>query len=147
LAKVVDQQALARALAEIQFRLNGFGPKIGKSNAAKLETDLQAYVASINVVDTVANCRKLFDDAVAANDYRAALRLYNCKGVISFVATSFGIKRDVYCRMVLDFIKTEPNGLIAKAMRKAIIGTPDAAVEAPPVNGVDSPDDATTAAG
>src|SRR5690242_4416509 len=42
MAKVVDQQALARALAEIQFRLNGFGPKIGKSDAGQLETDLQA---------------------------------------------------------------------------------------------------------
>ena len=130
MAKVVDQQALARALAEIQFRLNGFGPKIGKSDAAKLETDLQAYVASIDVGVTVKKCRKLFDDAVAANDYRATLRLYNCKGIIACVAASFGIKKEVYCRMVLDFIKTEPEGAVAKAMRKAIEGTPDPVVVA-----------------
>jgi energy-coupling factor transporter ATP-binding protein EcfA2 len=125
MAKVIDQQALARALAEIQFRLNGFGPKIGNSDPAKLGMELQTYVVGIDVVATVANCRKLFDDAVAANDYRATLRLYNCKGVIAFVATSFGIKKDVYCRMVLDFIKTAPDGAIAKAMRNAIDGTPD----------------------
>lgn len=91
MAKVIDQQALARALAEIQFRLN------------------------------------------------------NCKGVISFVAASFGTKKDVYCRMVLHFIKTEPEGPIAKAMRKAIDGKPDPVVVAPPVIDADSPEGATTA--
>jgi Protein of unknown function (DUF4435) len=126
MGKVVDQQALARALAEIQFRLNGFGPKIGESDAVKLGTDLQTYVASIDVGATVAKCRKLFDGAV--NDYLATLRLYNCKGVIAFVAASFGVKKDVYCRMVLDFIKNEPDGPVAKAMRKSIEQMPDPVV-------------------
>ena len=35
MAKAIEQQALARALAEIQFLLNGFGPKTGNSDAAK----------------------------------------------------------------------------------------------------------------
>lgn len=130
LAKVVDQQALARALAEIQFRLNGFGPKIGKADAKKLEQDLQSYVASIDVGATVTKCRKLFDDAIAAKDYRAALRLYNCKGVIAFVAKSFGMTKDLYCQMVLNLIKTMPDGPLAKAMRKVIEGTAEAEVPA-----------------
>jgi hypothetical protein len=133
MAKVIDQQALARGLAEIQFRLNGFGPKIGKSDAAKLGTELQTYVVGIDVTVTVGKCRKLFEDAAAAKDYRATLRLYNCKGVIAFVATSLGIKKDVYCRMVLDLVKTEPEGPVAKAMRKAIEGTPEPLVVTPPV--------------
>ena len=62
----------------------------------------------------MAKCRRLFAAAVDANDYSATLRLFNCKGVIAFVAASFGTKKDVYCRMVLDFIKTEPDGPIAK---------------------------------
>src|SRR5262249_31633345 len=133
LAKVIDQQALARALAEIQFRLNGFGPKIGKSDAAQLERDLQTYVVGIDVAATVRKCRTLFDDAVTCNDYRAALRLYNCKGVLAYVAASFGIKKDVYCQMVLDFIKTEPDGMVARAMRKAIDGTSDPTVIPTPI--------------
>lgn len=123
LAKVIDQQALARALAEIQFRLNGFGPKIGKSDASKLATDLRDYIAGIDVDATVTKCQKLIDQAVAADDYMAALRFYNCKGIISFVAGSLGIKKDVYCRMVIDFIKNEPNGTVAVAMRKSIEST------------------------
>lgn len=128
MAKVIDQQALDRALAEIQFRLNGFGPKIGKSDAAKLEADLKMYVAGIDFGATVKKCRTLLDDAVAGNDYRAALRLYNCKGVLAFVANSFRIKKEVYCQLILDFIKTEPEGAVAKSMREAIDGTPDSAV-------------------
>jgi hypothetical protein len=132
MAKVVSQQALARGLAEIQFRLNGFGPKVGNSDAARLETELQTYVAGINVADIVTKCRKLFDDVVASKDYRAALRLYNCKGVIAFVAASFRINKDVYCRMVLDIIKADPNGPVARAMRKAIENTSEPVVDATP---------------
>ena len=73
----------------------------------------------------MAKCRKPIDEVVAAKDYISVLRLYNCKGIVSFVATSLGVKKDVYCRMVLDLIKTEPNGQVAKAMRKAIESTPD----------------------
>jgi hypothetical protein len=97
--RAVDDQALARALAEIQFRLNGFGPRITNLDASKLGSDLQAHVAGINVVAIVDRCRKLFSDAVDGNDYRAALRFYNCKGIIAFVANSFGIKKDVYCQI------------------------------------------------
>jgi hypothetical protein len=131
LAKVIDQQALARALSEIQFRLNGFGPKIGKSDAAQLESDLRTYVDGIDVGATVAKCRKLIDGVVVAKDYMRVLQLYNCKGVTSFVARALGICKDVYCRMVLDFIKTEPDGIVAKAMRQAIESTSDTLVEAP----------------
>ena len=90
------------------------------------------------LVGEASAAEEKFDDAVAANDYRAALRLYNCKGVIAFVAASFDIKKDVYCRMVLHFIKTEPEGAVAKAMRKAIDGTPDPVVISPPVIVTDS---------
>jgi ABC-type cobalamin/Fe3+-siderophores transport system ATPase subunit len=143
MAEVIDQQALARALAEIQFRLNGFGPKIGKSDAGKLEKDLQKYVAGIDVTATVKKCRTLFDGAVASRDYRVALRLYNCKGVLAFVATSFDIKKEGYCRIVLDFIKTEPEGAVAKAMRKAIDGAPDPGV-IPPIIVRESSETAST---
>jgi hypothetical protein len=146
MAKVVDQQALARVLAEIQFRLNGFGPRIGRSDAAKLATDLQASVAGINVAATVAKCRRLCDGAITANDDHTTLRRFNSKGVSSFVAASFGIKKDVYCRMVLHFIKTEPDSPIAGAMRHAIDGTPDVTVVTPTVIGAGSPEGAATAA-
>ena len=69
---------------------------------------------------TVSKCRKLFDEAIAATDYRATLRLYNCKGVISFVAKSLGINKDVYCRIVLELIKSERSGVVANAMRQVI---------------------------
>ena len=133
MAKVIDQQALARGLAEIQFRLNGFGPKIRKSDAAILGLELETYMAGIDVAATVAKCRKIFEDAAATKDYGATLRLYNCKGVIAFVAKSLGIQKEVYFRMVLDILKTEPDGPVAKAMRRAIEGAPDSVVVTPAV--------------
>jgi hypothetical protein len=54
--------------------------------------------------------------------------------------------KDVYCRMVLDFIKTEPDGPVAKAMRKAIEGRPDPVVVTPTVVVADSTEEVTTPA-
>jgi hypothetical protein len=133
MTKGIEQQVLARSLAEIQFRLSGFGPKTGESDAVKLEMELKTYVAGIDVDGTMKKCRKLFDDAITIKDYHAVLRLYNCKGVLAFVASSFGIKKDVYCHMVLEFIKTDPDGLVALAMRKVIVGTSDATVSQQPM--------------
>jgi hypothetical protein len=53
---------------------------------------------------------------------------------VVFVAASLGIKKkDVYCRMVLDIVKTDPNGPVPTVMRKAIEGTPESAAAATPV--------------
>jgi Protein of unknown function (DUF4435)/AAA domain, putative AbiEii toxin, Type IV TA system len=120
LAKAIDQQAISHALAQIQFRLNGFGPKIGKLDGAKLEADLQRYVSGIDVGATVARCRKMFEDVISGRNYRSALRFYYCKGILAFVANSFGIDKAVYSQIVMGRIKTDPDSLIAKAMRKAI---------------------------
>jgi hypothetical protein len=122
LNKMIDQQALARALAEIQFRLNGFGPKIGKSDATKLEGELRHYVTGIDVGATVASCRKVFQNILMKKDYRGALRYFNCKGIVSFVANTFGIEKDVYTKLILGFVKDSPNGPVATAMRKAVEG-------------------------
>lgn len=122
LAKAIDQQALSRALAEIQFRLNGFGPRVGKSDATKLESDLRDYINEIDVGTIVARCRKLLEDVVSAKDYRSALRFYNCKGIVNFVASSFPIAMGLYSQIVMGILKAEPDGLVAKAMREAIDG-------------------------
>lgn len=116
----INQQALSHALADIQFRLNGFGPKIGNIDSVKLETELHDYVSEINVGKTVATFRTLFEDIVNKKDYKAALRHYNCKGILAFVGDIFGVKKDVYSQMVLGIVKESPNGDVGKAMRKAI---------------------------
>jgi hypothetical protein len=120
LNRQIDQQALARALREIQFRMNGFGPKIGKSDAARLEADLQTYVKGIDVAATVAGCKSDFQRIVAAKDYREALRLFNNKGIVSFVAQSLGIEPERYTNLVLKLLREDPKGTLAAAMRNAI---------------------------
>lgn len=120
LSKLIDQQALSRALAEIQFRLNGFGPKIGDSDATKLEKELADYVKGISVAATVAECRRLFEQILEEKDYTKALRFFNCKGLVAFIANSFDVKKERYIEMVLACIKEEPSGLVANAMRSKV---------------------------
>jgi len=122
LSKQIDQQALARSLADIQFRLNGFGPKIGKTDAKSLEGELQVYLKTIDVVATVEQNKKLFQDIVATKDYRKALRFFNSKGIVSFVAKSLGVERDRYTDLVLKLLKVDSAGALAVAMRNAIGG-------------------------
>ena len=120
LAKLIDQQALSRALAEIQFRLNGFGPKIGDADATKLEKELAVYVEGIKVTATVEECRKHFVRIVEEKDYGNALRFFNCKGIVAFVARSLGVEKETYADIVLGCLKDEPNGALGMAMRRKI---------------------------
>lgn len=120
LSKAIGQQAISRALAEIQFQLSGFGPRIRELDDAKLQVELEAHVKTIEVSATAARCKQLFADLMASNDYRGALRYFNCKGIVSFVAKSFGIGREPYVNIVISFLRDQPNGVVAVAMRRAI---------------------------
>jgi hypothetical protein len=120
LRKDLHQQALSRALAAIQFRLNGFGPRTSSADAAALATALQDHVNSIDVHATYENSRTLLKDVVDRADYSGALRYYNCKGIPAFVAMTLGIEPEVYCRIILARVKTEPDGAVAKAMKAAL---------------------------
>ena len=122
MAKAIDQQALSHALAEIQFRLNGFGPKIGKSDAAKLEADLQTYVGGIDVGATVANAASCSRTSCRGRTIARRSASITAKESSHSWLTPFAINKDVYSQIVMGFLKTEPDGLIAKAMRKSIEG-------------------------
>ena len=65
-----------------------------------------------------AKSRKIFDEVLQKADYRAALRFFNCKGIPAHIAVEFNIKRDRYIEIVLDILRQEPEGSVAKAMRE-----------------------------
>lgn len=117
----LESQSIARALAQIQFNLNGFGPKILKNfTAAKLAKEMQAYTSAINVGAIVDESKKLLEKVVADQDYLAALRYYNCKGIPAFVARALNIDKPVYVQVILGILKEDPDGTVARAMRAAI---------------------------
>jgi len=118
LEKQKDFQALHRALAEIQFRMNGFAPKSTKVDAVRLEAELAEYVKRIDVAAIVTTAKSIFDDVLTKRDYLAALKLFNCKGIIAFVSRAIGIKAEVYITAVMGILKSEPNGVVADHMRK-----------------------------
>ena len=120
-----ERQALARATGEIQFRLAGFAPG-DLSDAAKIDRDLQTHIANLDTASFFAKSRKIFNDIVQQDDYRAALRFFNCKGIPSHIAVSFGINRERYVKMVFDSLRKEPDGRVAKVMRAAILSCPTA---------------------
>ncbi|MFO0955879.1 MAG: DUF4435 domain-containing protein [Isosphaeraceae bacterium] len=120
LSSQLDQQSLMRSIADVQFRLNGFGPRIGKMNARQVQDELQTYLSGINVVNTVERNKILLESIVSTKDYRKALQHYNSKGIVSFVAKSLGVERERYTDIVLKLLKDDAAGLVATAMRKAI---------------------------
>lgn len=120
-----EGQALARATGEIQFRLAGFAP-VDLSDAAKIDRDLQTHIANLDTASLFAKSRKIFDDIVQQDDYRAALRFFNCKGIPAHIAVAFNIKRERYVEIVFDILRKEPEGSVAKAMQAAILSCPTA---------------------
>ena len=120
LHKQRDHQAISRALAEIQFRMNGFAPKSAKPDAVKLEAELNAYFRGIDVGANITTAKSIFDDVLAKKDYLAALKYFNSKGIVSFVANAIGFKTDLYIAAVMGILKSDPSGVVAEAMRKLI---------------------------
>lgn len=118
--KSINTQAAAFAIAEIQFMLNGFGPKAGKSNIFSLQADLKSHVAGIDVPRIFESAYDLFQNTITSGDYDAALRFYNCKGMISFVAHALGTTSAAYCNIVMGIVSS-PQGLsIVEELRSRI---------------------------
>jgi hypothetical protein len=120
LKKSIETQIAARAIAEIQFRLGGFGPRAGDADATTIEAELARHVRTIDVEVTFKQSRDLFDDIIARADYDAALRHYNCKGIPSFVAGAFDLKEQAYCTMIVGIVQSDPTGALANEMRAKI---------------------------
>jgi hypothetical protein len=121
LDKAKEVQIAGRAVAAIQFRLGGFGPKAGKANASAVQTELTKHVANIDVAAEFKQCTNLFDSIIANADFDSALRYYNCKGIVSFVASAFGLNARAYCSMVTGIVRTSPDGPVAAQLRSRIL--------------------------
>lgn len=117
LALQIEQQSLMRAIAEIQFKLNGFGPKVGNKDANAIAAELSAYLGQINFNSAVTDNRNMFTAFISSKDYDKTLQFFNSKGIISVVAASFGVQRERYIRLVMSIVKGDPQGLAASAMR------------------------------
>jgi len=120
LQKSIDFQIAARAIAEIQFRLGGFGPKAGKANASNIQANLEAHVAAIDVAEVFKRSADLFNDIVTRADYESALRFYNCKGITSFVAGELGMNPSAYCTMITGIVRSGQGAALAADLQSRI---------------------------
>jgi hypothetical protein len=120
LQKMTDSQIAARAIAELQFKLGGFGPKAGKASLSTIQADLANHVANLDVAEVFKKSTSLFEGIIERKDYDSALRYYNCKGITSFVASTFGLKADTYCTMVTGIVRSEEGAPLAGEMRSKI---------------------------
>jgi len=125
-SKQIGQQSLERALAQVQFGLAGFGPRIAGADVAGLEAELVSHVERLNVSAVATECRTRLEGIVSERDYGEALKHFNCKGLITFVTRPFGLRPEAFITMVNGLIRDEPDGEVAQAMRNAI-KRPDAA--------------------
>lgn len=120
LQKGQDAQVAARALAEIQFRLNGFGPKAGNADRTRIQSELTKYISGIDVARIFDESAAVFANIIAVGDYDAALRYYNCKGNVSFVASALGVNPKTYCTMVTGIVQSPQGITIADELRSRI---------------------------
>jgi energy-coupling factor transporter ATP-binding protein EcfA2 len=118
LKKQQMQQVMKRVLYQIQFHLNGFGPKLAKSDAAVLQHELSDYVKKIDVVQMASADGQRCDEIIEKADYVSALRRFNCKGIIALVARCFDVTPSKYTEFVLRKLREAPAGDMAMAMRK-----------------------------
>ena len=77
-------------------------------------------MCGVDVAGTFKQCDDLFNKVILNSDYEAALRYYNCKGIISFVADTFGMKAQAYCNMIVGIVRSDTSSALADAMRNKI---------------------------
>lgn len=116
----MDTQVAARALAEVQFRLTGFGPKAGKATASMIQSELSNYLAKIDIDGIFKKSSDLLGSIASSSNYDAVLRVFNNKGIISFVAAELGIKPQVYCAIVLGIVRSLDGVDLASKLRSRI---------------------------
>ena len=76
LKKGIDNQVAERAIAEIEFRLGGFGPKAGKADVEVIKAGVKRHVEEIDVAGTFRESQDLFARILSEGDYDAALCYY-----------------------------------------------------------------------
>ena len=81
---------------------------------------MQDYGNTIDVSASVSNVHEMLNKVLSEQDYGAALRLYNSKGIPAYVAKTLGIDKWIYLQMILGILRKDPNGTVANAMRAAI---------------------------
>jgi hypothetical protein len=113
LKKSVDTQIASRALASIQYKVSGFGPKASTATALTVQTDLTTHFASIDVTQVFKEAETLFNDIIARDDYEAALRFYNCKGNVASVASVLGLPKKIYCEVVNGLASNQQGALVS----------------------------------
>ena len=111
----------ARALEFIQYILSGFGPKASTATAQTVKTELMTHVTSIDVGQIFQESADLFNGIITNGDYDGALRYFNCKGNVAFVARALDINKQAYCEIVTGLVSTPRGASIATDLRSQIV--------------------------
>jgi hypothetical protein len=108
--------------ARIEDNFSKFNAKaLGESELAKALSDM---LTSIDVPSLYAETTKLVNTILSTQDYSAALRLYNNKGLLAQASNLFGFRTNKGSNELINYIKrlikSKNNEMILDAFQKSV---------------------------
>lgn len=113
-ANMINRQICQSVVAEIKYKLSCI--EINKQNEADAKTSLQTGIASIDY-DTIKQLKEnIFQNALANNDYREVLKIFNEKGIAAEIGSILGIDRREYQKKVICLLQGPQHDAIIRSL-------------------------------
>lgn len=113
-AKQIDKQICQAVVANLKYQLSC--ADISKKNEAEAKSTLNAVLANIDYDKTKATEEGKFQDALAQNDYRTVLKVFNEKSVTKTTGKILGFQNTAYCQIVIQLLHGSQHDAIVAAL-------------------------------
>ncbi len=113
-AKQIDKQICQAVVANLKYQLSC--ADISKKDESEAKSSLNAVLANIDYDKTKAAEEGKFQDALAQNDYRTVLKVFNEKSVTRTTGRILGLQNKAYCQIVIQLLHGSQYDAIVKAL-------------------------------
>lgn len=114
----LENQICKSIVANLKFQLSSI--ELSQKNEEETKNSLNAGLLQLNFEKIKEEQRKIFSDALASNDYKSILRIFNEKGLSKAVGHYFGLQNNSYHNIILSLLEEDKNIFLRKELRNYI---------------------------
>lgn len=114
----LENQICKSVVANLKFQLSSI--ELSQKNEEETKNSLDVGLLQINFEKTKEKQRKIFTEALASQDYKYILTLFNEKGLSKAVGQFFGLQNNCYYDMVLSLLKEDEYQFLKKELQEYV---------------------------
>ena len=114
----LENQICKSVVANLKFQLSSI--ELSQKNEEETKNSLDVGLLQINFEKTKEKQRKIFTEALASQDYKCILTLFNEKGLSKAVGQFFGLQNNCYYDMVLSLLNEDEYQFLKKELQEYV---------------------------